>query len=129
MFFLTGSAILNYAPGFDTGFSFWYSTVGFSGSVMVYDGLNATGNLLGTIDLAALGAGPSPSNPFSNWAIGSLPFTGVAKSINFGGTVNQVGYDNITFGAVTPTTTTPEPSTLTLLAIGIGLVGSARRLT
>jgi hypothetical protein len=45
MFFLTGSAILNYAAGFDTGFSFWYTTVSFAGSVQVYDDLNADGEL------------------------------------------------------------------------------------
>ena len=31
LFFLTGSAVLNYAPGFNTGFSFYYTTVNFSG--------------------------------------------------------------------------------------------------
>ncbi len=124
MFFLTGSAILNYAPGFDTGFSFWYTTVGFTGSVTVWDDLNATGNLLGTINLSALGVGPSPGNPFSNWAIGALAFDGLAKSINFGGTVNQVGFDNITFGSINPDTpTVPEPGVLGL--VGIALLGAA----
>lgn len=32
LFFLTGSAVLNYAPGFNTGFSFYYTTVNFSGT-------------------------------------------------------------------------------------------------
>jgi hypothetical protein len=126
MFFLTGSAVLNYAPGFDTGFSFWYTTTTFSGSVTVYDGLDATGNLLGTIALGALGVGPAPGDSFSNWAIGSLPFAGVAKSINFGGTVNQVGYDNITFGSTNPSAATPEPASFFLLAIGIGIIGLTR---
>jgi hypothetical protein len=132
MFFLTGSSVLNYAPGFDTGFSFWFTTVSFTGSVNVYDGLNATGNLLGSISLAALGFGPDPSNPFSNWAIGSLAFGGTARSIDFGGTVNQVGYDNITFGATTPiVTNVPEPSTYAMLALGLAGVGvvSRRRKT
>ena len=127
MFFLTGSAVLNYAPGFDTGFSFWYTTVGFTGSVNVYDGLDATGNLLGTISLPALGNGPDPANPFSAWAIGSLAFAGTAKSIDFGGTVNQVGFDNITFGSVDPNKV-PEPATLALAACALlAGVGATRR--
>ena len=127
MFFLTGSAVLNYAPGFTTGFSFWYTTVAFGGDVDVYDDLNATGNLLGTINLAALGAGPGdPSGSFSNWAIGGLAFAGTAKSIDFGGTVNQVGYDNVTFGASRPEPI-PEPATLALFGLGLAGLGFGRR--
>ena len=129
MFFLTGSAVLNYAPGFDTGFSFYFSTTNFSGSVQVYDGLNATGNLLGSISLPALGAGPDPLNSFSNWQVGSLSFSGTAKSIDFGGTVNQVGYDNITFGSIDPNIpAVPEPSSYAMMAAGlVGLRLVARR--
>jgi PEP-CTERM motif len=126
LFFLTGSAILDYAPGFDTGFSFWYTTVSFGGTVKVYDGLGATGNLLGSITIDALGAGPGdPNGTFSNWAIGSLAFAGIAKSIDFGGTVNQVGYDDITFGSATPGI--PEPSTYAMLALGLAGVGFVSR--
>ena len=85
LFFKTGSAILNYAPGFTTGFSFFYTTVNFRGTVSVYDDVNATGNLIGTISLAPLGAGPGdPTGDYSNWATGSLGFSGTAKSIDFG---------------------------------------------
>lgn len=129
LFFLTGSAVLNYAPGFTTGFSFYYTTVSYGGLVNVYDGLNATGNLLGTIDLSVLGAGTGdPSGDFSNWAIGSLAFGGTAMSIDFGGTVNQVGYDNITFGSTNPDGQVPEPATMGLLGAALlGLAVSRRR--
>lgn len=132
MFFLTGTAILNYAPGFSDGFAFYYSTVYFAAKVQVYDSLNATGNLLGEIQLGALGYGPDPDNDYSNWAIGSLSFAGTAKSINFGGTVNKVAYDNITFGSTnpnavsTPPSDVPEPGSLALLLAG-GLAALAPR--
>ena len=80
MFFLSGSAVLNYEPGFDTGFSFYYSTVTYTSKVFVYSGLNKTGTLLGTIDLPALGYGPDPANDYSNWKVAYLAFSGVAKS-------------------------------------------------
>lgn len=130
LFFLTGSAILNYAPGFTTGFSFYYSTVSFGGSVNVYDDVNATGNLIGSITLAALGAGPGdPNGTFSNWDIGSLGFAGTAKSIDFGGTVDQVAYDNITFGSTRPDiVTVPEPAMAGLLGAALlGVFGLRRR--
>lgn len=127
MFFLTGTAVLNYAAGFVDGFSFWYTTTSFTGVVSVYDGLNATGNLLGSINLDALGTGPGdPNGSFSNWEIGSLAFAGTAMSIDFGGTVNQVGYDNVTFGSVNPNPT-PEPLSLALVAVALAGAGVASR--
>lgn len=63
------NAILNVAAGFDTGFSFFY-TSSTAAAVNVYDGLNATGNLLGTLPLSAqfnVGCTGDPSGQFCNW--------------------------------------------------------------
>lgn len=125
MFFLTGSAVLNYSAGFTTGFSFFY-TSSTDAMVNVYDGINATGNLLGSILLNGQyndNCVGDPNGEYCNWTNAGVGFAGTAKSIDFGGTVNKVGFDNITFGSATAGggTSVPEPSSL--LLIGLGLLG------
>lgn len=128
MFFLdANNAILNVAAGFDTGFSFYYSS-STAATVTVWDGLGGTGNLLGSIDLVAQGfdnCSGDPTGAFCNWTPIGVAFAGTAKSINFGGTANYTGYDNITFGADVPVI--PEPSTYALMALGLAGIGLATR--
>jgi hypothetical protein len=105
MFFLTGTAVLNYEPGFAGGFSFYYSSRT-GATVNVYDGLDASGNVIGTIQLENQSAGGScqgdPNGGFCNWTLAGATFSGLAKSIDFGGTVNRIAYDNMKFGIDTP---------------------------
>jgi PEP-CTERM motif len=128
MFFLNANnAVLNYAAGFDTGFSFFYSS-SVATTVTIYDGVDGTGNVLGTITLGAQGfdnCAGDPSGDFCNWTNVGVAFAGVAKSIDFGGTANQTGFDNITFGS---STALPEPGTYALMALGLAGIGfTARR--
>jgi hypothetical protein len=128
MFFLDANdAILTYAAGFDTGFSFYY-TSSTAATVTVWDGLGGTGNLLGSLDLRAQHTDNcvgDPNGTFCNWTAVGVKFDGIAKSINFGGTANQTGYDNITFGSDVPVI--PEPSTYALMALGLAGIGLVAR--
>lgn len=130
MFFADGdNAILNFAAGFDTGFSFFY-TSSTAADVTVWSELGGTGTLLGTISLSAQftqNCSGDPDGLFCHWDSVGVAFAGTAKSINFGGTANQTGYDNITFGTATPVGAVPEPSTYAMLALGLAGVGFMAR--
>ncbi len=128
MFFLdSNNAVLNATNGFTTGFSFFYSS-STAATVNVYDGLNATGNILASINLAAQfnqNCSGDPTGAFCHWDPIGVAFSGTAFSIDFGGTANQTGYDNITFGSANPGV--PEPAAWAMMLAGFGLVGGAMR--
>lgn len=103
MFFLDeNNAIMNVAAGFSTGFSFYYSSTTFSGSVEVYDEVGGAGNLLASLNLPALGSLPIPGGIYNIWAPVGVAFNGVAKSVKFIGAANYIGFDDVTFGSDTP---------------------------
>lgn len=132
MFFLdANNAILDVTNGFDTGFSFFYSS-STAATVNVYDALGGTGNILASLNLDAQYNGNNctgdPTGTFCNWSAVGVNFAGLAYSINFGGTANQTGFDNITFGSATPGTgAIPEPGTWAMMLLGFGFVGGAMR--
>ena len=62
------------------------------------------------------------------WTPVGISLSGIAKSIDFGGTVNQTGYDDITLGSATAGGgSVPEPASLALLGIGLAGLGAIRR--
>jgi hypothetical protein len=129
LFFLSGAAAtMNVAAGFDTGFSFFYSAPNNPGSINVYDGLNSTGNLLATLNLplTASGGAPDPTGGFSPLVALGIAFSGTARSVDFGGTANQVVFDDITIGSATPGNNIPTPALLPGL-IGLGAAAWRKR--
>ncbi len=132
MFFLNANnSVLNVAAGFTTGFSFFYSS-STAASVTVWDGLGATGNQLGSLNLTAQHTGNNcvgdPNGTFCNWTAVGVAFGGTAMSIDFGGTANQTGFDDITFGSRNPgPPPIPEPSTYALMALGLAGIGFVAR--
>ncbi len=120
LFFLSGAeTFMNVAAGFDTGFSFFYSAVNQAGSVSVFDGLNGTGNELATLSLSTTSSSCASTfnADFCPFVSSGIGFNGTAKSVSFAGVANQIVFDDITFGSITPD---PEPvSAPGILALGI----------
>ena len=127
-FFLSGIGdVMNVAAGFDTGFSFYYSAPVYPGSVTVYDDLNATGNVLANLNLPLTpNGGGSCTAAYCPWIPIGVAFSGVAKSVNFSGTANYIGFDNITLGNKVPTGV-PEPGAIALFATVLSGVALLRR--
>lgn len=130
IFFVSGGAsTMDVAGGFTTGFSFYYSSPGETGTVDVYSGLDGTGTLLASLTLpittngasvpGCLGTNFCPYSPFG------VSFTGTAMSVSFAGADNAIAFDNITLGSSTPGV--PEPAAWALMLIGVGGVGAAVR--
>ncbi len=131
VFFLEGSsAIVNATNGFTSGLSFFYSS-SVAATVNVYDGLDGTGNLLASLPITAQFGGNEcsgdPTGAFCNFTKVSTLFAGVARSVDFGGVINQTGFDNITFGVAGGTGAVPEAATWAMLIAGFGLVGAMAR--
>jgi PEP-CTERM motif len=110
-----GNGFFNIAAGFTGALSFTYGAFT-NFTATVYDGLNGTGNALGSLNLAA--------NNVSAFDLVAITFSGTGQSFAISGGAGQFGFDDVTFnesGAV------PEPASWALMIAGFGLVGSAMR--
>jgi hypothetical protein len=125
--------IANVAAGFSDGFSFYYGSSTNSNRVArVYEGLNATGAVLGEIVLRKNyhdgDCQASSTGSWCHWDAVGVAFTGIAHSVDFGGSLNKSVYDNVTFGAAAAV---PEPATYVLLMLGLtalsGLAGARKQ--
>ena len=132
-FFSGGDLVMNVLDGFTTGFSFYY-TSSRVGSVTVYEGPDATGSVLGVLNLDVNwqdnDCTGDPTGTFCNWDPIGVAFGGTAYSVSFAGTADQIGFDDITVGSETPgngPSPVPAPSTLGLLGIALAGLGFARK--
>jgi hypothetical protein len=100
LFFLSGTeTVMNVPDGFETGFSFFYSAANQSGFVRVYDEVGGQGNLLAELDLPVTPTTGDTPYTYDNWQDVGVSFDGVARSVDFGGTADQIGFDNVTLGS------------------------------
>jgi len=113
-------AALNFQHGFFTSISFSYSALADT-TVSIFSGLNGTGDLLGTISLAANAQNGCSDSPYCFWSSTTFAFSGIGQSIQFGSAANVAGFDNVSFSPV------PLPAAGWLMMSGIGLIAGWRR--
>jgi hypothetical protein len=127
-----GSTTMNVAAGFDTGFSFYYSAIVAPGVVRVWSDLNGTGTILAELALPLTPASGAmdPTGQFSPFLPFGVAFDGIAHSVDFSGTADQIGFDNVTLGAerpLGPDQAAPVPGSLLLLGAGLAAAGLVAR--
>jgi hypothetical protein len=121
------STIMNVATGFTSSMSFSYTSIEIDGAATIYSGLDGTGSILANVVLPALGGfdGPGKFDWFTRWKEIGLNFSGVGRSVVFGGAGNQIGFDDVRLNTANPV---PEPASILLLGSGLAVgIGALRR--
>jgi len=113
-------AALNVATGFSGAVSFWYSASE-NTAVTIFSGLNGTGDVLGTFNLLANAQNGCSDTLYCHWDFASLTLSGVARSIQFGGSAGVAGFDNISVAPV------PLPAAGWAMLSALGGLGAIRR--
>ena len=116
-------AALDAAAGFAGAVSFYYSsTAAIANAVQVWSGLDGTGTLLASFNLAANAQSGCTDSPLCHFDVAGGAFTGVAHSLTFGNAADAAAFDNVTIAMV------PEPASSALMALGLaGVAAFARR--
>lgn len=117
---LGGDALMSSNAGFTGQVTFKYSMIE-SSIINVFDGIDGTGNLLGSVTLAANANTCSAGLPYCVWELGTLNFSGVAHSIQFADAANVAYFDDITISQV------PLPAAGWLLFSALGGLGTMVR--
>jgi len=119
MFAADPDAFLNVDAGVAGALFFSYSSSdAVAGGLKAYSGLNGSGSLLGTFDLAATNAN-CLATAYCQWSAATLSFSGLAKSFDFGGSVGFAAFDNLV--------AVPEPSTYALMLGSLGVLALVAR--
>lgn len=112
-------ATLNFAGGFAGAFGFQYSSSApVADAVQVWSGLDGTGTLLASFDLAANAlSGGCTGSAFCRFDPLSTTLGATARSVTFGNAAGVAAFDDIGISAV------PEPSSVLLVGVALGAVG------
>jgi hypothetical protein len=114
----SGAGWINFLNGTTTGFNFSYGA--FTNTTFnIYSGLNGTGSLLASVLI--------PANDPDSFDFIAVPFAGVAYSISISGGEAQFGWDDVTFGSLTPGNAVPEPASWAMMIGGLALAGATLR--